>query len=118
MRHQKHKNRLSVAPGHRVSMVRNLAIEVIEHGKVKTTLARARAVKPYVEKLITKAKTDSVANRRLVMSKINNAKAVTALFKDVAPKFANRAGGYTRIVKIADSRVGDGATMGIISLVE
>lgn len=118
MRHQRHRNRLGVGPSHRISMVRNLAIEVIEHGKVKTTLARARAVKPYVEKLITRAKTDSVASRRLVMSKINNAKAVTALFKDVAPKFSTRAGGYTRIVKIADSRVGDGASMGIISLVD
>ena len=118
MRHQNHKNRLSVNSDHRKSIIRNLAIEVIEHGKVKTTLARARAVKPYVEKLITKAKVDTVTSRRLVFSRLNNKAAVALLFKDVAPKFVTRPGGYTRIVKLADTRVGDAAPMGIISLVE
>jgi len=118
MRHSKHKNKLGVAPSHRKAMMRNLAVEMIDHGKIKTTQARARALRPYVEKLVTLAKEDSVHNRRLALSKLNNKDAVGKLFTEVAPKFKERNGGYTRTVKLADRRLGDASHMGYISFVE
>jgi len=93
MRHGNHKYTLGVKPAHRVAMMRNL------------------------EKLITLAKVDSVANRRVAFSKLNNQEAVVNLFK-IAPKFLNRNGGYTRIIKTADGRVGDSAPMSYIALVD
>lgn len=118
MRHAKHKYKLGVNPSHRKSIIRNLAIEIIDHGKIKTTHTRAKAVRIYVEKLVTLAKKDSVHNRRLALSKLDNRDAVTKLFNDVAPKFKERNGGYTRIVKLADKRLGDASKMGYISFVE
>lgn len=118
MRHQKHKFKLGVQPSHRKSLMRNLSSDLIDHGRIKTTQAKAKAVQIYVEKLVTIAREDTVANRRLVFSRLNNKKAVTKLFTEVAPKFKNRPGGYTRIVKLADGRVGDGAKLGYISFVE
>lgn len=118
MRHSKHKFKLGVTPSHRKSMIRNLACEVIDHGKIKTTQTRAKAVRIYVEKLVTLAKTDSVHNRRLAYKKLNNKGIVAKLFKDVGPKFKERNGGYTRIVKLADRRLGDGSHMGYISFVD
>jgi large subunit ribosomal protein L17 len=98
--------------------MRNLAVEVIDHGKIKTTITKCRAIQPYVEKLITLAKVDTVANRRLAFKKLNNKKAVQTLFADVAPKFKERNGGYTRIMKMSDGRVGDNAKMAYIALVD
>ncbi len=118
MRHAKHKYKLGVTPSHRKSIIRNLAIEIIDHGKIKTTQTRAKAVRIYVEKLVTLARVDSVHNRRLALSKLDNRDAVTKLFNDVAPKFKERNGGYTRIVKLADKRLGDASKMGYISFVE
>jgi large subunit ribosomal protein L17 len=118
MRHSKHKFKLGVTPSHRKAMMRNLAIEVIDHGKIKTTQTKAKAVRIYVEKLITLAKTDTVHNRRLAYSKLNNKDAVGKLFTEVAPRFKERNGGYTRIVKIADKRLGDASAMGYISLLD
>ena len=118
MRHGKHKYKLGVVPSHRKSMMRNLAIDLIDHGKIKTTETRAKALRPYVEKLVTLAKEDSVANRRLAYSKLNNKDAVKKLFVDVGPKFKERNGGYTRIVKLADARLGDASRMGIIAFVD
>lgn len=118
MRHSKHKYKLGVTPSHRKSLMRNLAISMIDHGKIKTSQTKCRALKPYVEKLVTLAKEDSVQNRRLAFSKLNNKTAVAKLFSDVAPKFKERNGGYTRIVKLADGRVGDATKMGFISFVE
>jgi len=118
MRHQKHKYNIGTSPSHRVSLMRNLAVEVIDHGKIKTTITKCRAIQPYVEKLITLAKVDTVANRRLAFKKLNNKKAVQTLFADVAPKFKERNGGYTRIMKMADGRVGDNAKMAYIALVD
>ena len=118
MRHGNHKYKLGVNPAHRAAMIRNLAVEVIEHGKIKTTHARCMATRIFVEKLITLAKTDSVANRRLAFSKLNNKNAVEALFANVAPKFKTRNGGYTRVIKTADGRVGDNAKMSYIALVD
>ncbi|MBT4791452.1 MAG: 50S ribosomal protein L17 [Halobacteriovoraceae bacterium] len=118
MRHAKHKYKLGVEPSHRKSMIRNLAIEVIDHGKIRTTQTRAKAIKGVVEKLVTLAKKDTVHNRRLAYKKLNNKDIVNKLFTEVAPKFKERNGGYTRIVKLADKRLGDASKMGYISFVE
>jgi large subunit ribosomal protein L17 len=118
MRHAKHKNRLNVTPSHRKSLIKNLSIELIDHGKIKTTLPRCKALRSYVEKLVTIAKEDSVHRRRLAFSKLNNKGAVQKLFSDVAPKFKARPGGYTRILKLPDGRVGDNAKLGFITWVE
>lgn len=118
MRHQRRKYRIGTTPSHRKSLMRNLAIEVIEHEQIKTTQVKCKAIKPYVEKLITLAKNDTVANRRLAFKKLNNKDAVKRLFEVVGPKFKERAGGYTRILKLADGRVGDNSQMGIIALVD
>lgn len=117
MRHGNHKYKLGVKPAHRQAIIRNLAIEVFEHGTIKTTHARCMALRGYVEKLITLAKVDSVHNRRLAYSKLNNDAAVANLFT-LAPKFAKRNGGYTRVVKIAEGRVGDNAKVSYFSLVD
>ena len=117
MRHQKEKYRIGTSPSHRRSLIRNFAIEVIDHGQIRTTHAKCKAVRGVVEKLITLAKNDTVANRRLALSKLNNKEAVQKLF-EVAPKFKERAGGYTRVLKFADKRVGDNAKMSLIALVD
>jgi large subunit ribosomal protein L17 len=117
MRHQKHKYKLNCSPSHRKSLVKGLSAEVIDHGKIKTTSARCKALRPVVEKLITLAKVDSVANRRLAFRKLNNDKAVKKLFTEVAPKYVDRKGGYTRITKFAEARLGDGAELSYLSLV-
>jgi large subunit ribosomal protein L17 len=98
--------------------MRNLAIEVIDHGKIKTTHAKCMAVRGMVEKLVTLAKNDTVANRRLAFRKLNDSDAVSKLFDEVAPKFKERPGGYTRIMKLADGRVGDNAKMSYIAFVD
>lgn len=118
MRHSKHKYKLGVNPSHRQALMKNLAVEIIDHGKIKTTHTKAKAVKGYVEKLVTLAKVDSVHNRRLAFKKLNNKSAVTKLFAEVGPKFKERNGGYTRIVKLADARLGDATKMGYISFVD
>jgi len=98
--------------------MRNLSIELITHGKIKTTETKAKAIKPFIEKLVTLAKNDTVANRRLAFTKLNNKDAVNNLFVNVAPKFKQRPGGYTRLLKISDRRLGDGAKEAIIAFVE
>lgn len=118
MRHQNRKYKIGNGPSHRKSLIRNLAIEVIDHGKMKSTEAKCKAIRPVVEKLITLAKNDTVANRRLAFKKLNNKDAVKKLFENVGPKFKERAGGYTRIMKFADGRVGDNAKMCMIALVD
>ncbi|TDJ09277.1 MAG: 50S ribosomal protein L17 [Deltaproteobacteria bacterium] len=117
MRHNKHKYKVGKTPSHRVSLMRNLATEIIDHGKIKSTHAKCKAVQGYVEKLITLAKVDSVANRRLAASKIQTKEVVQKLFNEVGPKYKERPGGYTRILKLADGRVGDNAKMSFIALV-
>lgn len=118
MRHGKHKYKLGVKGAHRESLMRNLAIELIDHKKIKTTKAKCKALRPFVEKLVTLSKVDTVANRRLAYSKLNNRDAVQLLFSDLGPKYKDRAGGYTRILRLADGRVGDNADMGFISFVD
>ncbi|MFZ9000205.1 MAG: 50S ribosomal protein L17 [Bacteriovoracaceae bacterium] len=119
MRHQKRKYRIGTTPAHRRSLLCNLATEIIDHGKIKTTHTKCRALRPYVERLITLAKEDTVANRRLAYARLNNNRsAVTKLFNEIAPKFKDRAGGYTRTLKLPEGRVGDNAPMSYISLVD
>ncbi len=118
MRHGAHKYKLGVKPQHRKALVQNLAIELITREKIRTTDTKARAIKPFVEKLVTLAKVDTVANRRLAFTKLNNKEAVKALFEVVAPKFKQRPGGYTRLLKLAEGRLGDGAKEAIIAFVE
>ena len=118
MRHQNRKYRIGSNAAHRKSLLRNLAIGIIDHGKIKTTQAKCKAIRPVIEKLITLARNDSVAGRRLAFRKLNNRTAVKKLFDEVAPRFKTRPGGYTRILRLADGRVGDNAPMGLISLVD
>lgn len=117
MRHQNYGNKLGVKPAHRKSLLRNLSIELIDHGKIKTTHAKCKAIRSFLERLVTIAKVDSVANRRLVQRRLNNQDAVKRLFDEVAPKFKERNGGYTRILKLAGGRVGDGAKLSYIEFV-
>jgi len=109
MRHGNHKYKLGVKPQHRKALVLGLSMELIIHGKIRTTETKAKAITPFVEKLVTLAKNDTVANRRLSFTKLNNKEAVSALFSNVAPKFKQRPGGYTRILKLAEGRLGVGA---------
>ena len=118
MRHGNHRYTLGVKPAHRQAIIKNLAIEVFEHGKIKTTHARCMALRGYVEKLITLAKEDTVHNRRVAYAKLNNKDAVSNLFGKVAPKFKTRNGGYTRVIKISEGRVGDSAKVSYFSLVD
>jgi len=118
MRHGNHKYKLGVKPQHRKALVQGLCNDLIAHGKIKTTETKAKAIKPFIEKLVTLAKVDTIANRRLAFTKLNNKNAVKALFDTVAPKFKQRPGGYTRLLKIAEPRLGDGAKEAIIAFVE
>ena len=120
MRHKKIKHRIGTTAAHRRSLLRNLASEVLDHEKIKTTQTKCRAVRPFVEKLITLAKKDTVANRRLAFKRLGGGHrtVVKKLFEDVAPRYKERPGGYTRILKLSDKRVGDNAPMGFIALVD
>jgi len=126
MRHRKHNHQLGVKSAHRVSLVANLSCSLIEHGRIKTTLAKARALRPAIEKLITLAKkahlsedsSRKVHYRRLAISRLRNKKAVTKLFDGLVDQFTGRNGGYTRIYKLALPRLGDAADMALIEFVE
>ncbi|WP_297516343.1 50S ribosomal protein L17 [Flavobacterium sp.] len=117
MRHGKKVNHLSRQSGHRKSMLANMACSLIEHKRINTTVAKAKALKVFVEPLITKSKEDSTHNRRIVFSYLRNKYAVTELFRDVAAKVGDRPGGYTRIIKLGN-RLGDNADMAMIELVD
>ncbi|HYP22154.1 MAG TPA: 50S ribosomal protein L17 [Actinomycetota bacterium] len=109
--------RLGSNPSHQALMLSNLALSLFEHERVKTTEAKAKLLRPYAERLITKAKKGDVHNRRQVLSTIEDRAVVHKLFADIAPRFADRNGGYTRILKLGP-RNGDGAPMALIELVE
>ena len=117
MRHGKKVNHLSRKKGHRKSLLSNMACSLIEHKSISTTLAKAKALRVYVEPLLTKSKTDSTHSRRTVFSYLQNKEAVSELFRDVAPKIATRNGGYTRIIRTG-YRLGDNAEMCMIELVD
>jgi large subunit ribosomal protein L17 len=103
--------------GERVSFMRNLGNDLIRAGKIETTETRAKAIRPRVERLVSFAKTGTVANRRLVSSRVGNAKIVKKLFSEYGPKYAERKGGYLRITKLAESRKRDGTRMARIEFV-
>ena len=117
MRHGKKVNHLSRQTGHRKSMLANMACSLIEHKRIITTVAKAKALKQFVEPLVTKSKEDTTHNRRIVFAYIRNKYAVTELFRDVAAKVGDRPGGYTRIIKMGN-RLGDNADMAMIELVD
>ncbi len=117
MRHNRSINHLGRKSGHRKAMLANMACSLIMHKQIETTLAKAKALRMYVEPLITKSKDDSTHSRRTVFSYLKQKEAVTELFRTVAPKIADRPGGYTRIVKTG-FREGDAADMAIIELVD
>ena len=117
MRHNKAINHLGRKSGHRKALLANMATALILNKRIETTVAKAKALKMYVEPLITKSKEDSTHSRRVVFSYLKNKEAVTELFRTVAPKIADRPGGYTRVLKTG-FRQGDGADMALIELVD
>ena len=117
MRHNKKFNHLGRKAQHRASMLSNMAISLIQHKRITTTLPKAKALRTYVEPLLTKAKEDTTASRRVVFSYLQNKHAITELFGNVAAKIADRPGGYTRIIKLG-KRASDDASMAFIELVD
>ena len=117
MRHRKSGRQLNRNSSHRQAMFRNMASSLIGHEIIKTTLPKAKELRRVVEPLITLAKVDSVANRRLAFSRTRNTETVAKLFNELGPRFAQRAGGYTRILKCG-FRAGDNAPMAYIELVD
>ncbi len=117
MRHGKKFNHLGRKTAHRKAMLSNMACSLIEHKRINTTVAKAKALRQYIEPLITKSKDDTTHNRRIVFSYLRNKYAVTELFKEVSVKVADRPGGYVRIIKVG-SRQGDNASMAMVELVD
>jgi large subunit ribosomal protein L17 len=117
MRHGKKINHLSRQSGHRKLMLANMACSLIEHKRINTTVAKAKALKQYIEPLVTKSKADTTHNRRIVFANLRDKYAVTELFREVAAKVGDRPGGYTRIIKLGN-RLGDNADMAMIELVD
>lgn len=117
MRHGKKINHLSRKTAHRKSMLANMACSLIEHKRINTTFAKAKALRVFVEPMITKSKSDTTHNRRIVFSVLRDKYAVTELFKEISVKVAERPGGYLRIIKLGN-RQGDNASMAMIELVD
>ncbi len=117
MRHNKKFNHLGRKAAHRKSMLSNMACSLIKHKRIQTTTAKAKALRMYIEPLLTRAKTDTTANRRLVFAELKQKEVVTELFNQVAEKIVGRPGGYTRILRTG-FRLGDAAEMCIIELVD
>ena len=125
MRHRKRKHKLGVSSSHRIALLANLSIALITHGRIRTTLAKAKALRPFVEKIITLAKKAHFAEegarklhfRRLAISRLNNPEAVAKLFDERVEEFLERPGGYTRIYKLGQ-RIGDAAEMALIELID
>ena len=117
MRHGNKNNALGRKKAHRGALLSNLASALIEHKRIETTLAKVKALRLYVEPLLTKSKNDSTHSRRTIFSHLQNKEATAMLFRDVAPKIADRPGGYLRIIKLGN-RLGDAAEMAMIELVD
>jgi large subunit ribosomal protein L17 len=117
MRHNKKFNHLSRTASHRASLLANLSISLIMHKRITTTVAKAKALKKYVEPLITRSKNDTTTSRRVVFRYLQDKEAIKELFSTVAAKVGNRPGGYTRVIKLG-SRLGDSAEMAFIELVD
>ncbi|MFM7281041.1 MAG: 50S ribosomal protein L17 [Planctomycetia bacterium] len=118
MRHRCAGNRLGRTTEHRIAMTRNLANSLVLHERVVTTLAKAKAIKPFVERMITMSKTDNMANRRRVFAQLNDKESVKKLFATLGPRFAARPGGYCRILRLSRRRLGDRGEQAILELVE
>ncbi len=117
MRHNKNFNHLGRKSGHRKAMLANMASSLILHKRIETTVAKAKALRVYIEPLITKSKDDTTHSRRVVFSYLKQKEAVSVLFREIAPKIMDRPGGYTRVLKTG-FRLGDAADMAIIELVD
>ncbi len=117
MRHGKKFNHLGRTASHRKALLSNMACSLIEHKRINTTVAKAKALRVYIEPLLTKSKEDTTHSRRTVFSYLQNKEAVTELFRTIAPKIAERNGGYCRIIKTG-FRLGDGADTAMIELVD
>ena len=117
MRHRKSGRHLNRTSSHRRALMRNLSIALFEHEAIRTTLPKAKELRRVAEPLITLAKVDSVANRRLAFSRLRNKAAVGKLFSEIGPRFRDRAGGYSRVLKMG-FRAGDSAPMALIELVD
>jgi len=117
MRHNKKINHLGRTASHRASMLANMAVSLIKHKRITTTVEKAKALKKYVEPLLTKSKNDTTNSRRVVFSYLQDKYAVTEMFKEISVKIADRPGGYTRIIKTGH-RLGDNAAMCFIELVD
>jgi large subunit ribosomal protein L17 len=115
MRHRNSGSKLGRQPAHRRATLRNLVTNVIEHERIKTTVTRAKAARPLVERMITLGKRDTLATRRRAAAFLMTPSATQKLFADIAPRFSDRAGGYTRIIHVG-FRVGDGANLAILEL--
>ena len=116
MRHRKSGRKLNRPSSHRKSLFKNLSIALIEQELIKTTVQKAKELRRFIEPLITRAKVDSVANRRLIFSKLRHDASLTKLFDTLGPRYLNRSGGYTRVIK-AGYRYGDSAPMALIEMV-
>ncbi len=117
MRHNKKFNHLGRTASHRAAMLANMACSLIKHKRITTTVEKAKALKKYVEPLLTKSKNDTTNSRRVVFRNLQDKYAVTELFKEISVKIADRPGGYTRIIKLGN-RLGDNASMCFIELVD
>ena len=117
MRHNRSINHLGRQSGHRKAMLANMACSLVEHKRIQTTVAKAKALQQYVEPLVTKSKEDTTASRRCVFSYLKNKEAVAELFRTIAPKIADRPGGYTRVLHTG-FRQGDGSEMALIEFVD
>jgi large subunit ribosomal protein L17 len=115
MRHRNSGSKLGRQPAHRRATLRNLVTNVIEHERIKTTVTRAKAARPLVERMITLGKRDTLATRRRAAAFLMTPSATQKLFAEIAPRFSDRAGGYTRIIQVG-FRVGDGANLAILEL--
>ncbi len=117
MRHRVAGWKLGRTTSHRIAMTRNMASSLIEHERIVTTLPKAKALRPYVEKLVTMAKEATVHRRRMAFARLRNPAATSKLFDVIGPRFKERPGGYTRILKLAKPRLGDNGTRAIIEFV-
>jgi large subunit ribosomal protein L17 len=117
MRHRSKGRQLSRTASHRSALLRNLAISLFQHGRISTTTAKAKELRPYAESLITLAKRGDLHARRLAARKIHDREVLTKLFDSIGPRFAERPGGYTRVLKTGH-RQGDGAEMALVELVD
>ena len=118
MRHRVATKKLGRTASHRTAMRRNMASSIIEHERITTTVQKAKAIRPFVEKLVTLAKEDTVHHRRRAFALLRNKEAVSKLFVTLGPRFEQRAGGYTRILKLSKPRLGDAGERAMIEFVE